>query len=442
LARTALTAITVQKLKPPAKKTDRVERYDAAVPGFGIRVTPEGSRSWIFVYTSPTQQRRRRYTIGIVDFKAPDGQTTLNLEQARARANDLRRMVCEGRDPADERESTRATVIAEAQAAEGRTFRSVVELYEKRDLVKKRRGWEVKQIIERELIPYWASKPIETITAIDVEERVEALVDAGKPAAARRLFEVIRRVFNWAAARPSYKLDRGPADRMKPGDLLGERRKRQHILSEHELHALWRASVRIGYPFGPMIQMLMLTALRLREAAEARWSEFDLATGQWVISDQRMKGAVAFVVPLTAEMVALLDGLPRFVGGGDFLFTADGKRAVSGFSSMKRRLDGLMLEELRTIAEQRGDDPAKIKFESWRLHDIRPSVRSGLSRLKVTEEAREAVLSHVRPGIKGTYDVHDYFDEKKEALQMWGARLRSIIDPQAGNIVALERKQA
>jgi integrase len=229
---------------------------------------------------------------------------------------------------------------------------------------------------------------------------------------------------------------------MKPGDLLGKKPKRQRILNEHELRALWRASERTGYPFGPMIQTLMLTALRLREVAEANWPEFDLAAGQWIISDQRMKGGVAFVVPLTTEMVALLDSLPRFVGGGDFLFTAGGKKAVSGFSSMKRRLDGLMLDELRKIAEQRGDDPAKIKLEPWRLHDIRRSVRSGLSRLKVTEEAREAVLSHVRPGIKGTYDVHDYFDEKKEALQMWGARLRSIIDPPAGNVVALERKQA
>src|SRR6266851_5006100 len=101
MARTALTALTVQKLKPPASKTARVERYDAAVPGFGVRVTAEGARSWIFVYTSPTQRKRRRYTIGIVDFKVPDGETTLDLEQARAKANDLRRMVRDGHDPAD-----------------------------------------------------------------------------------------------------------------------------------------------------------------------------------------------------------------------------------------------------------------------------------------------------------------------------------------------------
>src|SRR5258708_24883941 len=125
MARTALTALTIQKIKPPASKAGRVERYDARVPGFGVRVTAEGSRSWIFVYTSPSQKKRRRYTIGIVDFKAPDGATTLDLEQARAKANDLRRMVRDGHDPAEVRGTTKAAVITEAQAAEGRIFRTV-----------------------------------------------------------------------------------------------------------------------------------------------------------------------------------------------------------------------------------------------------------------------------------------------------------------------------
>ena len=129
MARAALTALTVQKIKPPASKTARAERYDARVPGFGVRVTAEGSRSWIFVYTSPTQKKRRRYTIGVVDFKDPDGETTLDLEQARTKANDLRRMVREGRDPVELRASAEVAVVAEARTAETRTFRAVVDLY-------------------------------------------------------------------------------------------------------------------------------------------------------------------------------------------------------------------------------------------------------------------------------------------------------------------------
>jgi hypothetical protein len=50
---------------------------------------------------------------------------------------------------------------------------------------------------------------------------------------------------------------------------------------------------------------------------------------------------------------------------------------------------------------------------------------------------REAVLAHVRPGIKGVYDLHDYMDEKREALMLWGPRLRSIVNPQPSNVVKL-----
>ncbi len=70
---------------------------------------------------------------------------------------------------------------------------------------------------------------------------------------------------------------------------------------------------------------------------------------------------------------------------------------------------------------------------------------SNFSRLRITEEAREAVLAHARPGIKGVYDLHDYFDEKREALELWAARLRSIVEPppteKESNVVPLRGAQ-
>jgi integrase len=436
MARTALTALTVQKVKRPASKTARAERYDALVPGFGVRVTAEGSRSWIFVYTSPSQKKRRRYTIGIVDFNEPDGETTLDLEQARAKAIGLRRAVRDGHDPAETRETTKAAVITEAQEAEGQTFRAVVDVYNKRDLAKKRRGWEVKQIIERELMSLWGDKPTGAITADDVHARIEALVSADKPEAARRLLEIIRRIFNWAIAQRRYKLDRSPADRMKPGDLIGKKTIRRRVLTNDELRALWHASKRTGYPFGSMIRMLMLTALRRGEVAEAGRSEFDFEQKLWTIPAERMKGedddSGPHVVPLNAEMLEVMEALPRFNAGGDFLFTTgNGQRPVSGFSKMKSRLDKLMLEELQKI------DPAKVRLEPWTIHDIRRTVRTHLSALPVPELVRELILAHAQPRLHKTYDQFAYLKEKREALELWAARLKLIVDPPSSNVVAL-----
>jgi hypothetical protein len=107
-------------------------------------------------------------------------------------------------------------------------------------------------------------------------------------------------------------------------------------------------------------------------------------------------------------------------------------------SEIKDALDARMLRTLRALARKRGDDPAAVTLE-WINHDLRRNVRSGLSRLKVAEEVREAVLAHVRPGVKGFYDQHDYFDEKRDALIQWGARLRGIVEPTptSSNVVAL-----
>jgi integrase len=441
LARTALTALAISKLKATAKSTRR-EKYDAIVPGFGVRVTAEGSKSWIFVYVSPTTRKRRRFTMGPV--------LGNDLETARQTAVELRNKVREGIDPAEEAETAKAQANAAIEAAAEAAkvtatydFCAVVEQYVKRGLAKKRRGWEVERIIDRELIPHWGNRQITEITAEDIEERIEALVDAEKPEAARRLFEIIRRIFNWSLAQPRYKkvlLDRSPADRMRAADLIGDKVRRKRVLTNDELRALWRAAERSGYPFGGLVKVLLLTALRRNEAANAQWAEFDLVNQQWTIPPSRMKGNAPHVVPLTADMIALIEALPRFAGDGDFLFsTGDGKRPTSGFSKMKRRLDGLVLAELREIAEARGQDPATITLDPWRLHDIRRTVRTHLSALPVPQVVRERILAHAQRGLDDIYDQYDYLEEKRQALELWSARLRRIVSPD--NVVPIGGRQ-
>jgi hypothetical protein len=92
---------------------------------------------------------------------------------------------------------------------------------------------------------------------------------------------------------------------------------------------------------------------------------------------------------------------------------------------VKDSLDKLMREEL--------DGP----LPDFVNHDVRRTVRTHLSQLRIAEEVREAVLAHTRGGIKRHYDLHDYFAEKLEALTLWNARLRAIVEPQLANVVAL-----
>jgi hypothetical protein len=101
-----------------------------------------------------------------------------------------------------------------------------------------------------------------------------------------------------------------------------------------------------------------------------------------------------------------------------------------------------MLVEARALAKCHGDDPAKVKLDEWRIHDIRRTMRTGLSALPVSDLVRELVIAHTRSGLHKVYDQYAYLDEKRQALELWAMRLRSIVAPLPDNVVALATVRA
>jgi integrase len=220
--------------------------------------------------------------------------------------------------------------------------------------------------------------------------------------------------------------------------VIGKKLARQRVLDDDELHAFWRATRRLPYPYGPLFRMLALVGQRKAEVAEARWSEIDLARKLWIIPAARMKSDAAHVVPLTDEAVALLTSLPRFNKGDCLFSTTFGAKPVNGFSKAKKRLDQHMLRSWRALGRAHGENRRAARIEPWVIHDIRRTMRTGLSALPVPDLVRELVIAHARPGLHKVYDQHAYLDEKRRALELWVARLRRIVEPaQDANVVSL-----
>ena len=248
-------------------------------------------------------------------------------------------------------------------------------------------------------------------------------------------------MFGWAIDQRCYGIKANPCAGLKANRLIGDKVIRDRVLTDDELVALWR-STRSGYPFQPLFRLLLLTGLRLNEVARARWSEIDRKAGLWTIPADRMKGkngrAKAHSVPLTRGILEVLDSLPRF-RSGDFLFSASfGTKPAWVSDKAKKRLDARMLLTLRALARTRGEDPAKVSL-AFRSHDIRRTLRTGLSKLRIPRDVAEAVLGHVAGGIIAVYDQHNYEDEKREALERWEGRLRSIVKPAPdSNVVSLQ----
>ena len=131
-------------------------------------------------------------------------------------------------------------------------------------------------------------------------------------------------------------------------------------LSDAELVALWKASGRLRYPWGPLFRLLVLTGSRRSEAAGARWQEFDLQRSVWTVPPERFKSGVSHLVPLSGDAAAIVADLPRFRSGDALFSFTFGKTPALTLHSAKQRLDALMLRYLKAQARLRGDDPAAV----------------------------------------------------------------------------------
>jgi integrase len=403
VGRKRLTARTVETLRPAApdptgKRNGRRFVMDAEVSGLGVKVTETGSRSYVLIKRFPGFKHPAPRQLGSCD--------VLSLEEAREKARDWLKLIARGVDPAQhERELQEA-----AARKRENSFAAVAEDFFREKLASERQGREVERDMRKEFLTAWGKRPIADVTDEDVLHVIRAVKQRGSPSQARNLLGYARRFFDWAIDQRGYCIKTNPCAGLKPARLVGEKRSRERVLTDDELFAFWRATVHMGYPAGPLYRLLILTGLRLNEVADAKWSEFDLRNGFWIVPAARMKGkdgrAVDHVVPITDEVASILKSLSRFKSG-DFLFSVTfGKTPMWVSDKIKKRLDTRMLRTLRALARRRGDDPSRVTLPSWVNHDLRRTLRTGLSRLRIDRDIREAVLAHTRPGVEGIYDRH------------------------------------
>jgi integrase len=435
LARKRLTATALKNLKTPpphpsGKKNGRSFVMDSEVRGLGIKVSETGTKSWVVLTRFPGSDNPTARKLA--PFNA------LDLAEAREQARKWLSDIARGVDPADEK---RERELAAARRREN-SVASVIEDFVREKLSGERQGKHVERDVRQEFVTAWGKRPVADITTDDVLHVVRAIKQRS-PSHARLVLGYARRFFDWAIEQHAYDIKVNPCLQLKPTRILGEKRSRERVLSDDELFAFCRASERLPYPFGPAYRLLLLSGLRLNEAVDAKWSEFDLRNGTWTVPASRMKGregrAADHVVPITPEIAAILESLPRFKSG-DYLFSTNfGKSPIYLSYRIKTRVDAKMQRTLRALARKRGEDASKVVLQPWRNHDLRRTLRTTLSKLRVDMDTREAVLGHARQGIVATYDRYDLAPEKKDALQRWAAYVQNLAMPavEANNVIKL-----
>jgi integrase len=185
-------------------------------------------------------------------------------------------------------------------------------------------------------------------------------------------------------------------------------RARSRILTDNEIAAIWNSKE--SGPFPALLRFLLLTGARRAESACMTWEEID--GDNWVLPASRNKTRTELTRPLSPAALAVIEGRRRDC---PFVFSK-GRKAISTFSRDKAAFD------------------AATGMSNWRVHDLRRTARSLLSRAGVNADIGERCLGHALPGIRGTYDRHDYMPQMKRAYDALAALIERIANLPKDNV--------
>ena len=369
--RARISKRTVDKLQPGQSIAD------LDVRGFTARCLPSGAISYDLRYRTATGDRRR-LSLGLHGAVTPDQARSI----AERRLDDLAKDI----DPASERQRQRTT-----------TVNAVLDNYVDRMMGTKRTAPAQISAFDRLVRPYMGERTIYDLRRADIAGLLDSIEDSSGRVMADRTLAYLRSCFNWQQSRDDQFVSpiiRGMA-RTTTKEL-----ERDRVLTDDEIRAIWKATSE-GV-FGALVRFLLLTAARRDEARVMTWQE--IHGTDWILPATRNKAKVELVRPLSKAARDVLARLPR---NSDYVF-AGRNAAINSRSASKKRLD------------------RDSGITNWRIHDLRRTASTLMSRAKVSPDHKERCLGHVIGGVRGVYDRWEYHAEKREAFEKLAALVRTI----------------
>jgi integrase len=391
-----LTQAKVKAAKPHPKQ-DAHRRHAKYGDGRGLwlMVDPNGNKSWAFLYT--INKRSRHMGLGPIE--------ELDLDAARDRALELRRLVRRGIDPLAQREAERAANLGRVPLAERPvpTFDEVADMV--RDVrVKRQTNEKVKagwlSSISTYVYPHVKGVPIDQVTYGDLEKALEPL-SHDHPDTARKLRFKLLNILDHAASHDW--IDEAQLAKISRNlkKLEIKRTKQRHPSLDYKELPAFVADLRERPGFSARaLEFLILTAARSQEVRGATWSEIELDKGVWSIPAERMKAREPHTVPLSKQALAVLKSLHK-EEGSDLVFPSATKAG-------QQMSDMTLLQALR-----------RMKRDEVSVHGFRATFRTWVAEeTNYPSEVAEAALAHKIPNeVERAYKRTTFFDKRRELMQ-------------------------
>jgi integrase len=393
-----LTAAFVEKVKA---KDKRIDYFDTSLPGFSLRVSEKGIKTWCVSYRFGGKWTR--YTFASFP--------VIKLAEARQTAADALHDVAHGINPATKKKVERNS----------ETFDYLASEYLERHAKPKKKSWgEDERIIKTDLLPAFGGTRAKDITRRDVR----ALLDrkaATAPIMANRIRATLRKMFNWGIlneiveSNPVYLVPVPAKDR-----------QRDRILTEDEIKTVWKAldtevreadkshRKRQAFTAGSL-KLRLLTAQRGGEVMSMEWTEID--GNWWTIPGTKTKNGLTHRVPLTPLALRIIEEMKLLAEG-----EGKNKKALSPFVFPSPKGNSPIANPQKALERLH-----KTTGISFRGHDLRRTAASMMTGMGIQRLTVQKILNHVEPGVTAVYDRHSYDKEKRQALESWSKRLIVLV---------------
>jgi integrase len=387
------------------------QRFEARCLGNGLYVRyrkSDRSPRWFVRY----QLRGRARTVQLGPY------SRVPLHQAITQAQAMRSKISRGIDVALDAESLVMSTATEGQNG-FMTVAALADEYLKRRVIgRMKHARVVTKRIDRNIKQAIGHRDVAGVGPRDIDVLLLAIVARGAPAVAADTLRSLKQIFAYGVKRDYLPVN--PAAAFDQSDVGGRRKSRDRWLTKDELTLLfavmasephWRREHTL------IVTLLLMTGCRKSELISARKSEFDLPNGLWCLARERTKTGADLCIALPRQAVALLREAIAQSPSSPWLFPS---------RQITRHDESPMNPSTLNAAVARVLRPLMMSSAPFTLHDLRRTARTHLEALGTAPEVAERCLNHQPKGMAGVYNRHDYFEERKAALQKWADLLGTL----------------
>lgn len=391
---------------------------------FYVRVTQPGSGFWVYQYK--LQGKPHRMTLGRYG-KRPEG---MPLADAREELIRQRALARQGINPLAEKKRSKSLVATTVDNIAQDWLDSV-----RRNIA----NYQIpERIYRKEISPLIGGTSISRVTGLDIRNVLKTVQQTNRPTTANDTLTHLKQLFSHAVKLGV--IHSNPALAFNSRDAGGTEHSRKRNLSLDELKVFFRVAATHNKNFTRenflTVAILVILGVRKTELTSAPWSEFNLEENLWLLPSARAKNKYDIAIPLPSQVVEWFKELKVRSAGSEYILPS--RRASSrpyiSDDTMNAALSNLFGKSTRPHGSTTGDVLGAAGLEHFVIHDLRRTCRTLIAGFGYSSDVGEKCLNHKIPGIRGTYDRYDYFDQRKRAHQDLADAIAPFVNSEAISI--------